>query len=509
MCKCDAYWSGSDCSERMCPKGNDPLTTMTPDAVGGNTPEVQEVQTVEIVPKLYNDDLGYYEAIGGDFTLSYTDAYNQEWTTRPIRVATVIQNSVDADGGGTASDYLADLVVANDGGGGSTITDSARRLNMFELYDTIKVSVPGSTPEVTTITRIVCTYALDLAGVSSNSPCVAYVVPRITASSGAVATTITLVSTDTGEIGVKRMLQELPNQVIPSVTVDETIGLNYNGYQITFSDAANSGDQHMLKCKVASCDSDGCQPRKKAIKGLYRVALKAHASATGSTSSLVAIAAVAWSGGAFTNFQNGAAEFQTLYGTPESRSIVISGATATTLTLNAAYVTQMTNDDLFTVSQIQDFTDDSIGEITGGDNAEAHGITDRATNTQLAASVTFVLSGAGNKLTTTGMSTSIVQAGDMISVKCATNAANDGYYKVSKSEATGYTLEGHMTADGTGQLCVIKKIVASPCVVTETQKGTSELETCSRHGNCDSQTGLCTCFSGYVGEDCSTQTVLV
>jgi hypothetical protein len=518
-CKCDAYWGGVDCSSRMCPKGNDPLTTMTKDTLGGNTAEVQEVQTVDIRPQLHADDAGYYSAIGGDFTLSYTDAYNQEWTTRPIRVSTQISNTkVEVDALTPA--YLKDIDLANTpdvevstdtsvvNQFSSTITDAARRLNLFEPYDTIKYTNPSGS-WVTTITSIDCTYTVSAANAATARPCTMTVMPQISARAAAIeAVTIQLVSTDTGEIGVKRMLQELPNQVIPSVTVDETIGLNYNGYQITFSDAANSGDQHMLKCKVASCDSDGCQPRKKAIKGLYRVALKAHASATGSTSSLVAIAAVAATGGAFTNFQNGAAEFQDIT-TPESRSIVISGATATTLTLNAAYVTQMTNDDLFTVSQIQDFTDDSIGEITGGDNAEAHGITDRATNTQLAASVTFVLSGAGNKLTTTGMSTSIVQAGDMISVKCATNAANDGYYKVSKSEATGYTLEGHMTADGTGQLCVIKKIVASPCVVTETQKGTSELETCSRHGNCDSQTGLCTCFSGYVGEDCSTQTVLV
>merc|ERR1711998_724556 len=32
------------------------------------------------------------------------------------------------------------------------------------------------------------------------------------------------------------------------------------------------GDQHALKCKAAACDSDGCQPRKKSIKGLFRYA---------------------------------------------------------------------------------------------------------------------------------------------------------------------------------------------------------------------------------------------
>jgi hypothetical protein len=57
--------------------------------------------------------------------------------------------------------------------------------------------------------------------------------------------------------------------------------------------------------------------------------------------------------------------------------------------------------------------------------------------------------------------------------------------------------------------CVVKKIRDPPCTVVETRKGTSENYECSRRGNCDSQTGLCGCFAGYTGEDCSVQTVLV
>merc|ERR1719378_36190 len=81
--------------------------------------------------------------------------------------------------------------------------------------------------------------------------------------------TLTLVNQDCGEIGVKRALMELPNQVIPSITVDETITGVLNMFRITFSDSANSGDQHMLSCKVDACDEDGCQPRKGPLTGLY------------------------------------------------------------------------------------------------------------------------------------------------------------------------------------------------------------------------------------------------
>merc|ERR1711871_68386 len=82
---------------------------------------------------------------------------------------------------------------------------------------------------------------------------------------------LTLVNQDCGEIGVKRALMELPNQVIPSVTVDETITGVLNMFRITFSDSANSGDQHMLSCKADACDEDGCQPRKGALTAQYTV----------------------------------------------------------------------------------------------------------------------------------------------------------------------------------------------------------------------------------------------
>jgi hypothetical protein len=36
-----------------------------------------------------------------------------------------------------------------------------------------------------------------------------------------------------------------------------------------------------------------------------------------------------------------------------------------------------------------------------------------------------------------------------------------------------------------------------------------EAKVCSEHGLCDTETGLCECFSGYFDEDCSKQTVLV
>jgi len=50
-----------------------------------------------------------------------------------------------------------------------------------------------------------------------------------------------------------------------------------------------------------------------------------------------------------------------------------------------------------------------------------------------------------------------------------------------------------------------------PITVTVADATTTKKESavCSEHGLCDTETGICNCFSGYYDEDCSKQTVLV
>ena len=76
-CKCDGGWTGIACDKRMCPKGNDPLTTESSDGVT----EKYEVQTIVVGDGIDS------EKTEGFFTLTFTDSYGNEWTTRPIRSA--------------------------------------------------------------------------------------------------------------------------------------------------------------------------------------------------------------------------------------------------------------------------------------------------------------------------------------------------------------------------------------------------------------------------------------
>jgi len=265
----------------------------------------------------------------------------------------------------------------------------------------------------------------------------------------------------------------------------------------------------MLKCKVASCDTDGCQPRKKAIKGWYRVATTGDAG--GSNAAQITAQAAA-----FTNLKPGVAQMQRFEGTVEDRTIVIGSSTSTALTLSES-ATGFTNfiaadiadTNKLTVSQIHDFTDDSIGEITGGDNNGASTVSGRSVNAEINADCVVAAPATGLRtLTITTNDFTKPSVGDMVAISFASTTASNGYFKVSAVADKVLTLEGNIGAVSS-QACVVKLLASSPCTVTETQRGTSENAECSSRGNCDGQTGLCTCFSGYVGEDCSTQTVLV
>jgi hypothetical protein len=75
-CKCDGGWTGIACDKRMCPKGDDPLTTESADGVT----EKYEVQSIVV------GDGRDGKKADGFFTLSFTDAYGNDWTTRPIRI---------------------------------------------------------------------------------------------------------------------------------------------------------------------------------------------------------------------------------------------------------------------------------------------------------------------------------------------------------------------------------------------------------------------------------------
>merc|ERR1711871_694380 len=71
------------------------------------------------------------------------------------------------------------------------------------------------------------------------------------------------------------------------------------------------------------------------------------------------------------------------------------------------------------------------------------------------------------------------------------------------------TLDSMPTESAVGTKTLVYKSPVGSCSVAETTKGTFESYECSNRGSCDGKSGLCTCYEGYSGESCQTQTVLV
>merc|ERR1711871_1045254 len=128
-CKCDPLWTGNDCSLRKCPFGDHPLTVVSydPETEGtlgtnfmnadtsssttasahalyvGYSPYRQkaERQTLEID--------SFHRPNSGTFSLTFTDEYGDEWTTRPIPLVVRLSQTLATDynaGDATAKYYL-------------------------------------------------------------------------------------------------------------------------------------------------------------------------------------------------------------------------------------------------------------------------------------------------------------------------------------------------------------------------------------------------------------------
>merc|ERR1711871_337377 len=412
-----------------------------------------------------------------------TDMYGQSWTTRPIRVKTQVKTT------GTADFKSA----------GSVILSRTGNLGLFKDHDNIEVKW-GSNKKIVKVKQ-------DGAGFQGLS-----VQPALGASGITDEEfTLTLVNQDCGEIGVRRALMELPNQVIPSITVDETITGVLNMFRITFSDSANSGDQHMLSCKADACDEDGCQPRKGALTALY------------TDNSTAAIDFDATDFSISTTIAQGfvtVAQVGDEVGFGGGDAAVLAPSTG--VMTKSLVVASVGTNKVFGTDRTIALADSTSGRYVQIINR----INDRDKRAALQVTLTAsdsVGAVASSVFTCGGTACASFQVNDLVRLHSVmtdgqNQPAMDGIHVITATGSGTVTLasvsgtaiadqsDGDLTSTRTH--IVLTRLNTFPCSVEETRKGTSESLECSGRGSCDGSTGECASFEGYTSDDCSIQTVL-
>jgi len=165
-CKCDPLWTGNDCSLRKCPFGDDPLTVVSYDpetegTLGTNFMNTGTSSTTASAHALY---VGYspyrqkaerqtveidsfHRPNSGTFSLTFTDEYGDEWTTRPIPLVVRLSQTLSAAYG--SGDLFLDF--GNDPGihkSEISIGDIIRIGNSYRLVTKLEYRRDDSSPSV-------------------------------------------------------------------------------------------------------------------------------------------------------------------------------------------------------------------------------------------------------------------------------------------------------------------------------------------------------------------------
>lgn len=223
-CVCDRGYGGVDCSQRLCPKGDDPLTTSQNDRV-------------------YSVSL--YGSTIGEFVFKFTDNYGTTWTTRPLSMGRYVEElelgNVTAAATGSTFDSSSDASMA------TAVSAAGLRENDY-------ITIGSTTHRITAVSG-------ELLGLTPNV-------------STTVDEKITLIRNGATPSQVEAAFEDLPNRVADvSVawnstysgaladrgTVSHGAGQNY---VITFHHPSNLLKVDPLKVDWSACTDAGCQPHR-------------------------------------------------------------------------------------------------------------------------------------------------------------------------------------------------------------------------------------------------------
>jgi len=250
QCDCDRGFGGYDCSERLCPRGDDPLTQHT-----DCTTFQEDVQVLDFVSE--------QRACEGYFSLTFKTSNGGTFTTKPIYLdLDECSNSLCGSGGDVCVSDITQTCT-------SVSTCGELLQATCEHADTIGCEWDSSAV-VCKADDDGCSTGWTATDADSNTVCAAKNYCVYTYTNPSAATTAA---------AIEEALEALPNFAIPDVTVsyaDKEDGKFY----VTFNHKSNSGKQNLLQCSNAQSASStasepfhanvAAQPRFEPLVAEYR-----------------------------------------------------------------------------------------------------------------------------------------------------------------------------------------------------------------------------------------------
>lgn len=571
-CTCDAGWTGFDCSTRVCPKGDDPLSVTATLADTSTYTQENEKQTISIVGEtsvaLTGDGAGV--AVVGALGLTFTDQYGYAWDVSADHFTKL---SIQATTDGTAKKItFATPLPAAEIAVGDVVTFDGKSLYEVAtlVSDNSNVAGAGYLTEITTSATFDAPSAV--SG-NQNIWVVGY------------AKTIA------------KALTGLPSGTVPSVLVENRVakestleGTAATGQiqkkdhaqsyrlRVDFTSPFNSGDLPPLGCNTSDL-----------VTAAY------HAAVASVTAGSTKVSTFLSSGAGTSDYQANVAVGDVILIGKERRTI--TGEAATYLTVDrpfgqeyvkeligvieqdntkstkiscsvtdepALYWGTVATDGNSQIAKIDAATQKIVTGITGGSVAATCTDPDGGTtcNTHNADSATCVAQTDASGGTCVFAAGSLAAAAALLDsndvrvnsiIKAATVGGNDDPNVAATTTAPTAaptampttSSRRRLLADGDAphsfsnvdtigahkygafEYRVVDEILSpatSGFTVSEvfdaddttdewqymwvSEKGRTESLECSRRGNCDGETGQCVCYTGFTGAACQTQSAL-
>lgn len=526
-CTCDPGWTGYDCASRVCPKSDDPLTvtgtltdTTTTNPTYSTYTQENEKQTIDISNMQVTDSASATQGrmVTGALGLTFTDQYGYAWD---ISASHTTKLSVKAtiNSGNTGFDFETPL-PASEIEVGDVVT--------FDNYDFYEVTaVAADTSDIAG--------AGYLAGITAGTP-----------SSTSTYNNLYVVGYAKS---IKAGLLGLPNSAVPSVLVDyrtsrwkviasgnSIVATNSYRLRVDFTSQFNSGDLPPLNCNTSNLFTAFHKPGVGVVAAgstlIMTYASKDHATAYDYSAS---------------NFIEAG---HTIMMGREVRTVV--AVTSTSITVDRPFGISY---DYEIVSRRYDGVGDSLSTKIFCSVTDEPMLFWGASGGNAKQSAISKVSDADDK-TVTGVDTDLAAANLLdandVRVNTIIKAAKaGGAAGASAAPTTAPTTAP--TAMPTGNIVRRRRLLAadpsssadmeafgmhkygpfeyrvvdaatsSSFTVSEafgdlddnkwanmwiSEKGRTESIECSRRGSCDGETGQCTCFTGYTGAACQTQSAL-